>query len=283
MPADLGDGIPGTALWTLWHRALEARRPGGVLDDPRAIELVEAIDYPFAERFGEVGAFGQWQALRVLRFDEEVRRFAAARPGGTVVALGEGLETSFWRVDDGTLRWVGVDVEEMVAARAALLPDEGGVAVGAGAGGVGDARRRRSVAASAFDVDAWAPSVDPSRGVLVTAQGLLMYFSRSEAHGLLGALAARFPGAALVFDVMPAAAVARSGRPSGTGWQPPPWRWGWDAGEERALRALPGIAGLDHLPLRPGRGFFGGLALPLATRVPGLWRGLPAVLRARFV
>jgi hypothetical protein len=131
-------------------------------------------------------------------------------------------------------------------------------------------------------VDAWAPAVDASRGVLLTAQGLLMYFTRAEVQGLVSALAARFPGATLVFDVMPAPLAARSGRPSGTGWQPPPWRWGWDAGEERALRVLPGVAALDRLPLRPGRGLLGGLVLPLATRAPGLWRGLPAVLRARF-
>jgi O-methyltransferase involved in polyketide biosynthesis len=36
----------------------------------------------------------------VLAFDREVRRFLAAHPGGTVVALGEGLETQFWRVDN---------------------------------------------------------------------------------------------------------------------------------------------------------------------------------------
>jgi O-methyltransferase involved in polyketide biosynthesis len=232
---------------------------------------VQAIDFPFAERFGSGRALAGWQAQRVARFDEEVARFARANPGGTVVALGEGLETQFWRVDDGALRWVGVDVEEMVAFRSSLLPagpQEGG--------------RRRSVAASAFDVDAWAPEVDASRGVLFTAQGLLMYFPREDVHGLLGALGARFAGSALVFDVMPTAAVARSGRPSGTGWRPPPWHWGWDAEEERAVRSLPGVAALDRLPLRPGRGFLAGLALPLLTRAPGLWRGLPAVLRARF-
>ena len=43
-------GVPETALWTLYHRALAARQ--GVLDDPKALELVERIDHPFAERFG---------------------------------------------------------------------------------------------------------------------------------------------------------------------------------------------------------------------------------------
>jgi O-methyltransferase involved in polyketide biosynthesis len=45
-------GIPETTLWTLYMRAAEARRPDAVLDDPKAVELLEAIDFPFATRFG---------------------------------------------------------------------------------------------------------------------------------------------------------------------------------------------------------------------------------------
>ncbi len=53
-------GVPETMLLTLWLRASEARRVDSVIDDPRAIELVETIDYPFAETFGkDVGVSGQ--------------------------------------------------------------------------------------------------------------------------------------------------------------------------------------------------------------------------------
>jgi O-methyltransferase involved in polyketide biosynthesis len=45
-------GIPETTLWTLYMRAVEARRPDGVIDDRKAVELLERIDYPFEERFG---------------------------------------------------------------------------------------------------------------------------------------------------------------------------------------------------------------------------------------
>ena len=36
------EGVPETLLWTLYHRALEARRPDPVLHDPAAVELVDA-------------------------------------------------------------------------------------------------------------------------------------------------------------------------------------------------------------------------------------------------
>jgi len=34
-------GVPETLLWTLYHRALEARRPDAVLHDPLAVALVD--------------------------------------------------------------------------------------------------------------------------------------------------------------------------------------------------------------------------------------------------
>src|SRR5690349_23305140 len=177
-------GVPETLLWTLYQRAAEARRGDAVLEDPLAVELVERIDYPFAQRFGS-GGFGQWQALRARCFDDEVRRFLQRHPDGTVVALGEGLETQFWRVDNGRVHWLTVDVPETIELRERLLPD--------------DPRRRRTVAGSALD-EGWLDEVDAQRAVLVTAQGLLMYFERTDVHALIARCAARLPGAELVFD-----------------------------------------------------------------------------------
>jgi O-methyltransferase involved in polyketide biosynthesis len=266
------DGVPETLLWTLWHRAAEARRPDAVLEDPLALELVERIDYPFEERFGSVSALvAQGQALRSLCFDREVRRFCAAHPGGTVVALGEGLETAFARTDDGRMRWLGVDLPETVALREALLGDEG--------------PRHRALACSALDPE-WMDAVDPDAGVLITAQGLLMYLRPRDVHELLRTCAARFGGQAMVFDTAPRVftALARRGalRTPG-GFVAPPMPWGMDAGGRRALaRSVPGIAAIDELPLPRGRGRVWSALAPLATRVPvvGGWR--LTVQRARF-
>jgi O-methyltransferase involved in polyketide biosynthesis len=265
-------GVPETLLWTLYHRAVEARRPDAVLNDPMGVALVDRIDYPFAERFGAGDGLGQWQALRARRFDLEVRRFVAAHPGGTVVALGEGLETQFWRVDDGRVRWLTVDLPETVAVRDELLPPEG---------------RRRTLACSALD-ERWMDEVDPARGVLVTAQGLFMYLAPEEVHGLVAACARRFGGASLVFDAVPGWLAARSragagaGRPGAGNYQAPPWDWALDGAEERRLRALPGVADLATLRLPRGRGAVHGALLPLAGAVPGVRRLLLSVLRARF-
>ncbi len=158
---DAFDVVPETMLWNLHHRAAEARRPDAVLADPVGVELADRLGPRLEQRFGAAHPLlAQAQALRALGFDREVQRFLASNPAGTVVALGEGLETQFWRVDNGRVRWLSVDLAEGTAARAALLPSPD---------------RLRSVAGSALD-ERWMDEVDGSRGVLITAQGLLMYF-----------------------------------------------------------------------------------------------------------
>ena len=151
IPVDL-TGVPETLLWTLSFRAQEAARPDALLADPLAVDLVRRIDYPFAERLGSGANRAQWQALRSATFDRVVRAFlgsAAARGRApVVVSLGEGLETAFWRCDDGRVEWVGVDLPETAALRRAVLPPH---------------ERRVQVDGSALD-DEW---LDAVRDVLV--------------------------------------------------------------------------------------------------------------------
>lgn len=265
---DLG-GVPETLLWTLYHRAVEARRPDAVLEDPMAIELVDAIDYPFKQRFG-AGSLGQWQALRARCFDREVGRFLARHPDGTVVALGEGLETQFWRVDNGRVNWLTVDLPETLALRERLLPQS---------------PRRRTLECSAFD-ERWLAEVDTSREVLVTAQGLLMYFERADVHRLIAACAQRLPGGGLLFDAVPRWLSERSQRgllKTSTGYQAPPWLWGMDAEEQREIAAIhPNIVELHTVRLPRGRGVLHGFLLPLAGTIPMIRTKLLSVMLARF-
>ena len=260
-------GVPETLLWNLYHRAAEARRPGGVLDDPRAVALVEAIDYPF-ERFGEP-RMAQWHALRVLTFDREIRRFLGAHPGGTVVALGEGLETGFWRVDDGQVRWLTVELPETAEVRRRLLPD--------------DPPRRRTLSGSALDL-AWMDEADTSAGVLITTQGLLMYLQPAEVRSLIAACAERFPGGTLLFDAVPHVLAERSRRDdldTGAAYRAPAWHWSLDPGEhEKIMEYSPRIAGVRDLPYPRGRGLFA--LAPWVRHVPLIRRLRMPIIEVRF-
>jgi O-methyltransferase involved in polyketide biosynthesis len=261
-------GVPETLLWTLWQRAAEARRPDAVIEDPRAVDLVETIDYPFEDRFGNPW-MGQWQALRARCFDRQITRFLSTQPESTVVALGEGLETQFWRVDNGRCHWLTVDLPEVVDLRRRLLPAS---------------ERQRMLARSVLDAE-WMDEVDASRGVMMTAQGLLMYLQPPDVRRLIAGCAERFPGGRLVFDTMPRwfTARTRSGAmKTQSGFQAPPMPWGMDANERGTIaRIHPNIIDVRDLKLPRGRGFFGHLA-PWANLIPVVRTKRPSILRLRF-
>ena len=172
IPVDLS-GVPQTLLWNLGRRAAAARAARSPLDDPLAIEVAGRLEYDFPA----AARGASWHAVRVATFDGAVRRFLAEHPAGQVVALGEGLETQFWRVDNGRVSWLTVDLPETLALRRQVLPD---------------GPRQRSHAGSALELN-WLDELDPAAPVLVTAQGLFPYFERSQVHELIAALAGLFP------------------------------------------------------------------------------------------
>ncbi|MGF1427937.1 class I SAM-dependent methyltransferase [Kitasatospora sp. LaBMicrA B282] len=213
LPGDLApSALPETALWILYQRALEARRPDALLHDPEAVALVDRLDFPFEQRFGpNSAAFARIQALRALAFDGEVVDFLTRCPRGTVVCLGEGLETQYWRTDNGRAQWLGVDLPEGVALRERLLPP---------------APRHRQVACSVTD-PAWLDEVELGQETLITAQGLLMYLEPGEVYALVAACAARLPRATFVFDVVPhwMTRLQRAGEKRPKGYRAPTMRW----------------------------------------------------------
>lgn len=257
-------GVPETTLWTLHNRASEAARPDALLHDPWAVRAYEAIDYPYRETFG---APSQSHPLRALLFDRVIGDFLAEHPRGTVVGLGDGLQTTFWRVDNGSLRYLSIDLPEIVALREQVfdVPD-----------------RLRHLAVSAVD-PAWLDEVDAADGVLVTAEGLLMYLEPDDARGLIGRCAERFPGGRMLFDSIP----PWLSRKTLSGWQltpaytAPRMPFGLTvSGAHDFVRAVPGVAGAEDLRWPLGRGVY--RILPALNRLPWFGEHRPANTLVRF-
>lgn len=248
------DGVPETALITLYNRASEAQRPGGLIDDPLAVSLLAAVDYPFAERFGRPDLS---HVLRAVAFDRWIRGFLAGHPRGTVIALGDGLETQLWRVDNGAVRWISVDLPEMIELRRQLLPAH---------------PRNQLVPCSALD-PGWTGLAGPGTQALIVAQGLLMYFTHPQVDGFFDMVAEHCRGAAVLFDTIPAWAATSVGHRQNRNYRMPPQPWG--AGRRQVLKISRhrGVAGVQILPAPRGRGLGWGILYPAATRIPGL-RGL---------
>lgn len=265
IPVDLS-GVPQTLLWNLGRRAAAARAERSLLDDPLAIEVVGRLQYDFPDASRGAG----WHAVRVATFDDAVRRFLGAHPAGQVVALGEGLETQFWRVDNGRVSWLTVDLPETLALRRQVLPD---------------GPRQRSHAGSALKLN-WLDQLHPAAPVLVTAQGLLPYFRRSQVHELIAGLAGRIPGTLFVFDVVPDKMLELARKATGPERDQAVelWTWTFNPQERTAISRIAGVASVKDLvpPRAPG---LTPVTLRAVRRLPrGVRYALPVfpVLQVRF-
>lgn len=268
--ADLS-GVSETALLTLQVRAQEARRPDAIIDDPMAVQLVDALEFDFA-KFGH--SRRQDMALRALAFDAATRSYLTDHPAATVVALAEGLQTSFHRIDASGVghdfRWLTVDLPPVARLREALLPASDRVTV---------------CAQSALDYG-WMDRVDADDGVFITAEGLLMYLEPSDAMGLITACARRFPGGRMMFDLPPTwfAGLARRGVLR-TSWRYrlPPMPFSLSADEAaRLVDVVPGVRAVHDVPYPAGRGRLLNAVMWTAQRLPLLDPVRPSLTLLEF-
>jgi O-methyltransferase involved in polyketide biosynthesis len=254
-------GVSETMLWSLYNRASEAERPDGVLVDPESVRIRSAIKYDFAAHFGvPLGSL----AARAIEIDRALRAWLCRHPEGVVVSLGEGLETQSRRVDNGRMRWLTVDLPDAIRLRGRFLAPT---------------QRFRHIAASALD-PIWMDAVDPSSGVFIIAQGLLMYLAPERVRNLFASIADRFPGSELVFDTIPRwfSDLTLLGLNQTASYRLPPMPWGINRDEvEQTLRGWhPRVATVAFLSYRSPRGLprlFAGITdqIPVARHgVPGL-------------
>jgi len=218
--------------------------------------LVDSIDYDFTYLKRSTR---QDLALRALAFDSAAHRYMSRRPRATVVALGEGLQTSFWRLDAAGLGheflWLSVDFPQQIAVRERLLPHS---------------PRISSCSQSALDFS-WMDHVAPENGVFIMAEGMLPYLQPEQALGLIGACAQRFPGGQLIFDLPPKslAVLNRLGIRTTLKGRWPSTPFGLSVREITKLpERISGVRAAHTLPLPRGRGPVFGQMLWRTRRLP---------------
>jgi O-methyltransferase involved in polyketide biosynthesis len=248
--------VSETALLTLNGRAHQARHPKAIIDDPMAIRLVDAIDFDF-DKFGRRG---QEMALRSLAFDRAAIQYLTAHPHATVVALAEGLQTSFWRLTsarpDLEFDWLTVDFAPVIELRERLLPAS---------------ERITDLAQSALDFS-WMDRVDTTDGAFVTAEGLLMYLQPHESMRLITECARRFPGGQMIFDLPPVLMkkMAPKGMRVSSRYRVPRMPFSLTPSQLADLAiTVPGIRAVHDLPMPQGRG------LMFEKLFPAFWQFKP--------
>ena len=175
--------VQESLLIPLYARAVDSRKKHPLLNDPKAVEMVQSIDWDFRR-------FNQWRrivgcAVRTAMFDEWVKGFLSRHPEGTVVEIGAGLNTRFERLDNGTLHWFDLDLPDTVELRRKFFTDSA---------------RRMTLAASMLD-PGWMAAVRESPGpYCFVAEAVLIYLPEPEVKMALAQIADNFPCLTIAFD-----------------------------------------------------------------------------------
>lgn len=174
--------ISDTARWVASYRARESERPDAVFRDPfaralageRGEEIARAL--PFTDETS-------WPFVaRTYLFDRHIARHVKAG-ADLVVNLAAGLDTRPYRMDlPATLRWVEVDLPEILEYKEQVLADAKPVCV----------LERVPLDLSNHDArrGLFARLAREATNVLVVSEGLLIYLMRDEVSALGRDLAA---------------------------------------------------------------------------------------------
>lgn len=180
-------GVPQTLLLPLMARATFCQESYSPIQDKKAIEIVNALDYDFKHlsEVKQVKSTMLFLMARAFHFDEAIRAHIAKYPKCVVVNLGAGLDTAFSRVGNGEITWIDLDVPEVIKLREKLLPPS---------------LNEHYIAKSILDFS-WMDDVkEYGDDVFFFAGGLFMYFNEDQIKSILLAIGRKFPDADIIFD-----------------------------------------------------------------------------------
>ena len=197
-------GVSQTLLAPLRGRAQVSKEDSSLFYDAKAIELTEKIemdldsDSSASEVHFQVLMFnairklnlpvdpGLFSAFRAKQFDEKAKAFFTEHPHASVVNIGAGLDTTFYRVDNGLIHWYDLDLPAVIDVRRQLLPEPDRVTY---------------IAKSLLD-PSWCKDINTKDGVFMIAGGVFAWLEESQVKQFFSILADNFPDGEIVFDNM---------------------------------------------------------------------------------
>jgi O-methyltransferase involved in polyketide biosynthesis len=156
-----------TLLITLYAKALDSRSKNPILNDTKAEEIVNMIDYDF----DKVSGFGnEIMVVRAKQLDTWLNEFLKIYPEATVLNLGCGLDTRISRINrPSTVHWFDVDFPEVIELRRLFYSNQAGYEM---------------IASSVTELN-WLERIPRDKPVMIIAEGVLEYLTEDEIKILL--------------------------------------------------------------------------------------------------
>ncbi|MCX6005468.1 MAG: class I SAM-dependent methyltransferase, partial [Chloroflexi bacterium] len=127
-------------------------------------------------------------SLRAKKYDEYVHNFLKNSPYGAIVNIGCGLDTRFWRIDNGKTNFYDLDLPEVIEIKKKLCQEE---------------ERYHMIPSSVLDYTWMTDILESNKGpFLFIAEGVFMYLNRQDVVALVLELQKQFPGSELACEVV---------------------------------------------------------------------------------
>lgn len=182
------EDIAKTSIWTLRARSEEHLQPHALFRDEQAIEWSRQIPWPseLDEWYTHRAQTGV--CIRTKVFDDLVQKHIETMNHPLVVELGCGLSSRYHRIGTGCTQWIDFDLPDVIRTRRELDPET---------------EEHRYLAGSLLDYS-WLQKINQEHqgGVILVAEGLLMYFEPEQVLQTIEEMKQHFPGAIFIFDTL---------------------------------------------------------------------------------
>lgn len=181
------NGVPETMLQTMYARAKETKKKNAVIQDDKAVEIVEKLDYDFALADKDA-AMGSGVIARTIMLDKMTSAFLDKHKGAVVVNIACGLDTRCYRNEGKYKKWYNIDLTDTINVRSRFMDEQGPVIY--------------QFAQSAMD-ETWAEKVEYNgEPVLVIIEGLTMYLTEEDVVKIFDIIDKKFRKATVLVEVM---------------------------------------------------------------------------------
>ncbi|MBR1764431.1 MAG: class I SAM-dependent methyltransferase [Ruminococcus sp.] len=179
-------GVAETMLQTLYARAKESKKPNHKIYDEKAIEIVEHMNYDFSladkDTFMSSGV-----VARTIVLDRMVTDYVKDNPEATVINIACGMDTRFYRTDNGKIHWYNIDLPVTMEVRKRYITEND---------------RVTNIAASAMD-ESWTEQIkNVTNNVLVIIEGLSMYLSEAEVKQILSIIDRHYNNVTVFIEIL---------------------------------------------------------------------------------
>lgn len=209
------EGIPEAMLQALRGRAKESKREGHFLYDEKAVQVVEALDYDFSE-MDRYAVMGRGVMAKAVLLDGLVKDYIEKNPDAVIVDVACGIDTRFYRVDNGQIHWYNMDLPETIEARNRLL---------------GSHERVHDIRKSVLD-ESWAEEIEAAGPVLFLVEGFTMYSNKQDVQKIFKIIRTHFNRADVLMEIM-SPKVAKKAVDAATGKR----KYTWGVKNGKALQS----------------------------------------------